>query len=152
MNKVLQLKVAALILFWSGVIVESIMLLGSIHEYLLHHTLFQYPESWFSNSYIVMMLIYYLFVHVSHIVAGYLLAKGKKIGAVAGIAVVVYETVFFIAITPQEVFSAGGIGVRILFVIVGVLIISGRKELGSLQSENWRPWKKPVAPTGSGMT
>src|SRR6267378_5762374 len=109
LNKVLQLKIAAMMLFWFGIVVESITFLGAIQEYLLHHTLFHNPESWFSNSFIVMLIIYYMFVHVSHIVAGYLLAKGKKIGALAGMAVVVYETVIFMAITPQEIFSAGGI-------------------------------------------
>ncbi len=139
----MRLKVAAMILFWSGLMAESIILLGSIQEYLLHHTLFHNPESWFSNSYIVILIIYYMFVHVSHIVAGYLLAKGKKIGAVAGMAVVVYETVIFIAITPQEVFSTGGMGIRILFVIVGFLIVLGKRDLTKLYAENWRPWKNP---------
>ena len=133
-----------MLLFWFGVIAESIILLGRTQEYLLHHTLSHYPESWFSNGYIVMLLIYNLFVHVSHIVAGYLLAKGKKVGVVAGLAVVIYETVFFIAITPQEVLSVDGMGIRILFVIVGVLIVLGRKELGKLQTEKWRPWKNPL--------
>ncbi len=140
-----HLKIAAMILFWDGLIVEIITSVGAAHEYTFHHTLFHNPESWFSNSYIEFLIIYYLFIHVSHIVAGYLLAKGKKIGIAVGIGVVVYETVFFITITPNELFSIGGITIRILFVIVGILIILGRKEYEELQKEKWRPWKNPFA-------
>ena len=133
-----------MILFWSGVIAESIMLLGSIREYVLHHTLFQYPESWFSNNYIVLILIYYLFVHVSHIVAGYLLAKGTKKGLVLGLTVGLYEIfAFFIPPIPSDLFTPGGIAFRILFAFVIFLIIAGRKEIVNLQKENWRPWKNP---------
>ncbi len=144
----MQLKIAAIILFWFGIIFQFSAIISYSREIYNHGTIQGAPvDIIFSNWFLVLVNIpNLLFVHVVHIIAGYLLAKGKKVGAFAGTAVVVYETVLFIAITPQEVFSAGGIGFRILFVIVGILIVSGRNELFKLQSENWRPWKKLVTP------
>ena len=146
MDKVTRLKIAAMILFWFGVIFQFSAIISYSREINIHGTIQGAPvDIIFSNWFLVLVNIpNLLFAHVAHIIAGYLLAKGKKVGAVAGIAVVFYETVLFIAITPQNVFSADGIGFRILFVILGILIVSGRKELVNLKSENWKPWKNPL--------
>ena len=73
-----------------------------------------------------------------------MLAKGKKKGVVLGIGMSLLEIIgAFLPGPIQYIQTLGWITIRLLFVIVILLIISGRKELDYLKSENWRPWKDP---------
>jgi len=79
--------------------------------------------------------------HGIHIVAGYFLAKGARMGIAFGLGISFIEVVF--AFSPsglQYFYTASFFGVRIYFAIVIFLIITARKELETLRTMNWRPW------------
>ena len=147
MNKKTRLKVAALILFWFGVIWQFLSLVGYTLEYHLHGTFEGHtPEvvfyDWLSGA---GYIAYSAFFHVVHIIAGFWLASGRQKGVYLGISVSLYEILAFLVPHIDPIlFTPVGIPIRILFVFVIFLIISGRKELVNLKSENWRPWKKPI--------
>lgn len=143
LDKTMRLKIAALILFWFGVISTVFILRTSLPEYYNYgysptltpdkSNLTRLPD--------VVYFTYYTFGHAPHILAGYGLAKGKKWGAILGIIVSLYETAVFIVVTPIPVLSAiHGIPIRILFAAVIWLVISGRKDLINLSSTKFRPW------------
>ena len=135
-----------MILFWFGVIYQLSAITDYPREYYMHNTIQGAPADLIFSHWLFTLegFIYPLFGHVTHIIVGYLLAKGKKIGAIAGIAIGIWEIVPFFTLHINETLAnPGDISVRILFGIVILLIILGRKELDNLQTENWRPWKNP---------
>lgn len=143
----MQLKIAAMLLFWFGVVYQFSAIISIPSEYYIHNTI-QGARAVVIFSYWLFVLegfIYPLFAHVAHIIAGYLLAKGNKIGAVAGITIGVWEIGGYLTFDINETLTkpVGTVFLIILFAIVILLIISGRKEIASLKSENWRPWKNP---------
>jgi len=145
----MRLKTASMMLFWFGILAQSITILivsSEYFEYGYSAYLQGYEEKDYLVSNEVMKFAYYGFIHCAHIVAGYLLAKGKKQGILWGIGVCAVEIIgAFSPSSFQYVQTLGWIGIRIFFVIVLLLIISGRKELVRLKTENWRPWKNPFA-------
>lgn len=135
-----------MILFWFGVIYQFVAIVDYPREYYTNNTIQGAPADLIFSHWLFILegFIYPLFAHVAHIVAGYLLAKGKKTGAIAGIVIGLWETVpFFTWHINDTLAKPGDISVRILFGIMILLIILGRKELDKLQTENWRPWKNP---------
>lgn len=146
MDRILTLKISALILFWFGIIAQSIIVLGSLSELSLdgHLTfLIRYSEKEvFHNA---VNFTYLGFGHFVHIVAAYWLAKGTKKGIILALAISIYEIVTFLPPgLNQYLFTYSSIGIRILFGVVIVLIILGRKELERLRFAHWRPWKNPL--------
>jgi hypothetical protein len=148
LNKTMQLKIAAMILFWFGVVSQFLIIEVSVSEYLLYgksKLLTPFGPNYYGwlNPF---NFAYEGFVHLAHITAGYLLSKGSKKGVILGMVVSVFEIVPFL--TPNFIngtlANQFSISYRILFGIVVLLIIFGRKELHILQSAGWRPWKNPL--------
>lgn len=147
MEKTFRLKIAAMILFWFGIILELFGITLFLLDY--RHGMFEGMNISFIYSLGLLgigLIVYDLFVHVIHIIAGLLLSWGKIGGIILGLIVSLYEIIAFLLpdIDPL-VFTPAGASIRILFVFVIFLIISDRKKLASLQSENWRPWKNPLS-------
>ena len=134
-----------MILFWFGVMTEFFILLGAYIEYKNYgysEMLTPLP----SNESILNALIFVStgFIHIIHIVSGYWLSKGTKKSAIMGVSLSLFEIVsFFVPHINPVLYAPEGIAIRILFALVILLIISGRKELDNLKTENWRPWKNP---------
>jgi len=147
LNKVLQLKIAALILFWFGIQAEFFILVGMPISYYRDGTIGgQYPQTifevWWRGA---IFFMYTFFGHVTHIVSGYWLSKGNKKGIILSLSLCLYEIIpFLVPSESKNLFTWDGIGIRILFAFVIFLIVSGRKELIQLRSENWLPWKNPI--------
>ena len=141
----LRLKIAAMILFWFGVIWQFLAVIHFVLEYYHYRTFFDIDvELIFSEGIPVTLFFIHFFVHVQHIIGGYWLSRGKRAGVILGVSVSLYEIVSFLVPEVTSVLlTPEGITIRILFAIVIFLIVSGRKELTRLQSENWRPWKNP---------
>ena len=135
-----------MILFWFGIMTEFFILSGSLIQYKNYGysemlTPFASSESILN----VLSFIYTGFGHLIHIVSGYWLSKGRKKGAILGASLSLYEIVsFFVPHINPVLYTADGIAIRILFALVVLLIISGRKGLNNLQSQKWRPWKNPL--------
>ena len=135
-----------MILFWFGVMTEFFILLGAYIEYKNYgysEMLTPLP----SNESVLNALIFVSsgFIHVIHIVSGYWLSKGTKKSAIMGVSLSLFEIVYyFVPDINPVLYTSHGIAIRVLFAFVLFLIIAGRKELDSLKSENWRPWKNPL--------
>jgi len=144
----MRIKIAAIMLFWFGIFAEFFILAGAISEYAKSGTFHAMSFEFIFHEFIIgiLFLFYSLFVHLIHIAAGYLLARGLRIGIILGILVSFYEVVTFAL--PEIVYEAWltpfGFAIRIIFIIVLTLIIIGRNEYKQLQSENWRPWNNPI--------
>ena len=149
MDKIIHIKIASILLFWFGVIAQLITVFLVTVEYTIpgrsYHILPIFgPYNWVT----VQIIAYVGFAHFIHIVAAYWLSKGRKKGIVLGLGISLYEIIPFLngfdLIDPTEsIYSIFGLFVRALFAVIIFLMISGRKELVRLQSENWRPWKNP---------
>lgn len=140
-----RLKTASMILFWFGILFQFFAIVRFAFDYN-KETLFGMNPSFVNSLGVIgiVWIIYLLFAHVTHIVSGLLISRGKSSGIVIGLILGFYEIVGFLIPSPDPVlFTPHGIGIRILFAFVIFLIISGRKELPILQSANWRPWKNP---------
>jgi len=150
LEKILRLKSASMLLFWFGIFAEFFILAGAISEYAKSGTFHAMSFEFIFQEFVVgiLFLFYSLFVHLFHIAAGYLLARGLKIGIILGISVSLYEIVTFAV--PEIVYEAWltpfGLAIRIIFIIVLILIIIGRNDYKKLERENWRPWKNPLTP------
>jgi len=146
LNGVLKLKIAAFILFWFGIFAEFFILAGAISEYAKSGTFHAMSFEFIFQEFVVgiLFLFYSLFVHLIHIAAGYLLARGLRIGIILGISVSLYEIVTFAI--PEIVYEAWltpfGFAIRIIFIIVLILIVIGRNDYKKLERENWKPWRK----------
>ena len=142
----MRLKTASMMLFWFGILAQSIVILFAVPEYVEYgYSPYLAPEK---EGQITLKNIinftYHGFIHCVHIIAGYFLATGKKKGIVIGLGISLLE--IFGAFSPGSIEymnTLGWIVIRIFFVVVIVLIISGRKDLSKLQTTNWRPWKDP---------
>lgn len=145
LNKVISLKLASMILFWFGVIATFFIWLGIAGEYgrsgYIERLTPPEPSFFIFN---ILDFSWTAFAHIAHIIAGYFVARGNKTGFFFGIVISLYETVAFIVLFPEEVLSPFGVAVRIIFAFVLFLLIYKRKELSSLQSSSWRPWKNPT--------
>lgn len=142
LNKVLQLKIGSMMLFWFGVFAELVILSGLwLRHYQGIELFFIIPNDTLTN---IWNISYEYFGHFIHIIAAYLISKGKKIGVILALAISSYEILgFLVPVVHPSVFTVQGFGIRILFALVIILIIFGRKELSKLQTQNWRPWKNP---------
>jgi len=144
MKKITCLVLASLILFWFGVIWQFFGIVGFSLEYDQEGSYQGYTfDRILSGGLLTLpIFIHDLFAHVAHIAAGFWLSKGKQKGVIGGIAIGFYEILIFMLPPFNYVlFDPFGISLRILFVVVIVLIIIGRKERLILESKNWRPWK-----------
>ena len=135
-----------MMLFWFGILAQLITIMFVVPEYIEYgySPFLTYEKEGQLTINNVIEFAYNGFIHCVHIVAGYLLAKGKKKGIVFGIGISLLE--IFGAFSPgsiEYINTPAWIIIRIFFVIVIALIISGRKDLVRLQQENWRPWKNP---------
>jgi len=146
MEKMLRLKSASMMLFWFGILAQLItvwFVISDVSEYGYPRFLTYdgtdklTPDNVFGYA-------YFGFIHLVHVLAGYLLAKGSKKGIWLGIGISIFEIVdAFSPSSIQYMQTASWILVRIYFAIVIALIVTGRGELDNLKSENWRPWKNP---------
>jgi len=145
LEKVTSLKIAAFLLFWFGIFAEFFIVAGAVSEYAKSGTFHAMSFEFIFQEFIVgiLFLFYSLFVHLIHITAGYLLARGLRIGIILGILVSFYEVVTFAL--PEIVYEAWltpfGFAIRIIFIIVLIVIVIGRNDYKKLEKENWRPWK-----------
>ncbi len=143
MNKVISLKLASMILFWFGVVAMFFISIATFQEYATQgyiERLTPPGPSFFVIN--VFDFIWVTFGHMTHIISGYFLAKGNKGGFIFAIIISLWEVIGVAVII--DVLSPFGIAVRIIFAFVLFLLIYKRKELISLQSSNWRPWKNPT--------
>lgn len=131
-----------MMLFWFGIGVLLLMMFVIPGQYYFFgHSEFLTPYT--NNWYNALHFIYYL-GHFIHIIAAYWLSTGKNKGLVLGIAISLYEIVSFLVPTiDPSLYTPRSLAIRILFGIVILLIILGRKELPNLQTQSWRPWKNP---------
>jgi hypothetical protein len=144
----MNLKIAAMILFWFGIYAEFLVLASFSILYYRYgtfegNTLQQIFSGGFLN---IIYFIYRQYGHGVHILSGYWLSKGRKKGIILGGSLCLYEIVsFLVPVIDPNLFTPYGMGVRILFAFVIFLLVIRRKELERLKSENWRPWKNPFA-------
>ena len=143
LNKVISLNLASMILFWFGVIATFFIWLDLLIEYnTLGYIERLTPQG---PSFFIFDLLdfsWHAFAHISHITAGYFLARGSKAGFVFAIIIALWEILGVLIII--DILSPFGIAVRIIFAFVLFLLVYRRKELSFLQSSNWRPWKNPL--------
>jgi len=133
-----------MLLFWFGIVFQIFRFIILTGEYVLYGTIEHLtPEMIFDDSLSILYISYVLFIHFTHIVSGYWLSKGRKKGAIFGLGVGAYEILSFVIFNDPVLYTPYGMAIRILFAFVIYLIISGRKELITIGSENWRPWKNP---------
>jgi len=143
LEKMLRLKSASMMLFWFGVIFESIIIIGFSSQYITKGYFEQLTV--FPSTFLLFNIVNFTWLalgHIMHIVSAYFLSKGSRFALI----VCGYETIGFLILSPSVLSSPSGLGIRIYFVLIIILIILGRKDLSKLQSENWRPWKNPLIP------
>jgi hypothetical protein len=137
-----------MILFWFGIFAENLVILVIVGEYKLYgySTIvtpirgpFLTDLSWLNP----INFAYMGFGHFVHIFSAYWLAKGVKKGLILSFSISLFEIVSFLIPPYADLLTPSSITIRILFAVIIYLMISGRKELVRLQSENWRPWKNP---------
>jgi hypothetical protein len=150
LEKTIRLKIAAMMLFWFGIIFESVILLSALFEFAKKGTLTELtPQLLFFGISITFGIFYFFYTflgHFIHIVAGYWLSKGRKKGIVVGLFMSFYEIIsFFVPDINSVLYTPLGIAFRVFFAITIFLIITGTRDLFLLQSENWRPWKNPFS-------
>ena len=144
LKKIVRLKSASMMLFWFGIIAQLVTVWFVISDYSEHGYVkyLTYEGRGELTPANVLGYAYSGFIHLVHVLAGYLLAKGSKKGIVLGIGIGILEIVgAFSPSSIQYIQTAGWILIRIYFVIVIALILTGRSELDNLKSANWRPWK-----------
>jgi hypothetical protein len=144
-GKTIHLKVASMLLFWFGVVAQSIIVFVVAVDYAtLGYSRVLMPLG--PDNILVQAhhVAYMGFAHFIHIVSAYWLAKGRKKGVVLGLCISAYEIVTFV-LPPFNpgLFTPDGFAIRILFAVIIYFIVSGAGELDRLQLENWRPWKNP---------
>lgn len=133
-------------LFWFGVFAQLLIINETILRYQNTGEFFYlFPDNILAN---IWNISYKFFGHFVHIAAAFWLSKGKIHGAILGLAISLYEIIPFL-IPPfiPNFLTVQGIGIRVLFGIIIMLIVLGWKDLPKLQMSNWRPWKNPKTPT-----
>lgn len=144
MKKIVRLKSASMMLFWFGVLAQSITVIFVTTDFI-KYGYSPYLIRWESNELTLINafnIAYFGFIHLVHVLAGYFLAKGTKKGIALGIGIAALEIIgAFSSSSLQYLQTASWITIRIYFVIVIFLIITGKKDLLKLQSVNWRPWR-----------
>jgi len=141
MERMLRLKSASMMLFWFGVIFESIIIIGFSAQYITNGYFEQLTVFGpFAPVLNMINFTWLLLGHIMHIVSAYFLSKGSRKGVVFALIVSGYETIGFLILSPSVFSSPSGLGIRIYFVIIIILIILGRKDLSKLRTQNWRPW------------
>lgn len=147
MDKILQLKIASFILFWFGVMAQLLVtaIIGSEYLNMGYSPYLTTENSDPSSLKSIFNFVWYGFIHLVDLPIAYSISKGRKIGLILGIIISIWE--IFGILSSQNVkflFTPEGMFIRILFAFALFLFLSGRKELASLKSENWRPWKNPL--------
>jgi len=142
----MRLKIAAMMLFWFGIVWQSLHLMRYLPEIFSTGTMngLTYELIFADVLWGIIFIPYTLFGHLIHIGAGYWISKGSKIAVIVGVGLSLYEIIsFFVPEVNPAVLSVSGITVRVFFGIVIVLLVLGSKDLSKLKTENWRPWKHP---------
>lgn len=149
MEKLLRLKSASMMLFWFGILAQSItvwFVIGDVSEYGYARFL-TYDKTDKLTPANLFGYAYFGFIHLVHVLAGYLLAKGSRKGIWLGLGISIYEIIgAFSPSSIQYMQTASWITIRIYFAIVIALILTGRSELNNLKLTNWRPWKNTLTP------
>lgn len=155
-----------MMLFWFGVFAQLLITFVLVWNYYSEGYSNLLPIHQLNLLVSINTFAYRGLAHFIHIAAAYWLAKGRKKGLIVGLFISIYEILsFFVgginlgtlvalptainmeqpwipSINP-ELFTPAGFIIRVLFAIIIFLIISGRKDLPKLQTQNWRPWKNP---------